>query len=171
LLAASRDSFFGFLNLILVSGTCCASLRDQQGRLIDPIVRVCAKLLRVADRVWLGDLRVLPTGGERDRSLSHRRLESAPCQRSYKPSLSGRDLRDKILALPIKIQPWRTSNIAFLHHALMRLLHAFDAILPFTAFVGKLADDFVIPFSCSGADAVAEANQLPRLKLMCHVFL
>jgi hypothetical protein len=63
LLAASRDSFFGFLNLILVSGTCGASLRDQQGRLIDQIVRVGAELLRVADRVWLGHFSVLPTGG------------------------------------------------------------------------------------------------------------
>jgi hypothetical protein len=74
LLAAFRDGLFNFLNLILVSDTCCAG---PEIRAADCSIksRESAEPFRVADRIRLCHLRAPSQRRERDRSLSRRRLD------------------------------------------------------------------------------------------------
>src|ERR1700730_14817715 len=61
-------------------------------------------------------------------------------------------------------------QLAFLHHPLVRLAHALDAVLQLAALVRKLADDLVIAFSRRPiGKAAGEAHRLSRSKIACHV--
>jgi hypothetical protein len=72
--ARRRQSVFGFLNLILVSDTCCAG---PEIRAADCSIksRESVEPFRVADRIRLCHLRAPSHRRERDPSLSHRRLD------------------------------------------------------------------------------------------------
>ena len=91
-------------------------------------------------------LRSFANRRERERSLSHQRLDQILAGDKQNLRRLTNISEGKLAAIAIKAhRPAATQfQIAFLHDTFMRLAHALDAVLRLAAIVGKLPDDFVI---------------------------